>query len=137
MTAAFFDTNILIYADDTSAPKKQQRAIELITDHLRQRTAIISLQVLQEYFVAATRKLGLAPERAQAKVELLTRAHVVQFGPADIIAAIELHRLLRLSYWDAAIVHAARAAGTSVLYSEDLHAGAVLAGVRVVNPFAK
>jgi predicted nucleic acid-binding protein len=133
---AFLDTNVLIYADDSSFPEKQQRAIELISGHLRQRTAVISLQVLQEYFVAATRKLGLAPEVAQAKVELLARGNVVQFGPTDVIAAIELHRLIHISFWDALIVQAARLARAAVLYSEDMQAGAVLAGVRVVNPFA-
>ena len=137
MTSAFFDTNIVVYAEDASVPEKQQRAIELIADHLRHRAAIFSLQVLQEYFVAATRKLGLAPELAQAKVELLARAHIVQFSPADVISAIELHRLVRISFWDALIVHAARLAKAAVLYSEDLQPGAILAGVRVVNPFQK
>ncbi len=134
--SAFFDTNVLVYMDDAGSPEKQQRAIDLVTEHFSSRTAYVSLQVLQEYFVAATRKLGLAPELAQAKVALLARAHVVRFGPPDIISAIELHRLIRISFWDALIVHAARAAKAAVLYSEDLHAGAVLAGVRVVNPFA-
>jgi predicted nucleic acid-binding protein len=91
---------------------------------------------LQEYFVAATRKLGVAPETAQRKVEILARARVVRFEPGDIIAAIELHRLARISFWDALIVHAARSAGVRTLYSEDLQPGAVLGGVRVVNPFA-
>jgi predicted nucleic acid-binding protein len=132
---AFFDTNVLIYADDSSSPKKQKRATALIAEHLRAQSAVVSLQVLQEYFVAATRKLGLTPEAAQRKVEILAKAHVVRFGPADVIAAIELHRLRQISFWDALIVHAARCAGAAILYSEDLHAGAVLAGVRVVNPF--
>lgn len=131
----FFDTNVLVYMDDPGSPQKQQRAIDLVTEHVSSRTACISLQVLQEYFVAATRKLGLAPELAQAKVELFARAHVVQFGPSDIIAAIELHRLIHISFWEALIVQAARSARATVLYSEDLQAGAVLAGVRVVNPF--
>ncbi len=133
---AFFDTNVLVYADDASAPEKQSQAIALLADHLRRGTAVVSLQVLQEYFVAATRKLGVAPELAQRKVEILARARVVRFEPNDVIAAIELHRLTRISFWDALIVHAARSAGAQALYSEDLQAGAVLGGVRVVNPFA-
>ena len=133
---AFFDTNVLVYADDTSAPEKQNRAIALLAEHLRRGTAVVSLQVLQEYFVAATRKLGVAPEVAQRKVEILARARVVRFEPGDVIAAIELHRLAGISFWDALIVHAARSAGVRALYSEDLQPGAVLGGVRVVNPFA-
>ena len=133
---AFFDTNVLVYADDASSPEKQNRAIALLAEHLRRGTAVVSLQVLQEYFVAATRKLGVAPEMAQRKVEILARARVVLFEPGDVIAAIELHRLTRISFWDALIVHAARSAGVQALYSEDLQPGAVLGGVRVVNPFA-
>jgi predicted nucleic acid-binding protein len=133
---AFFDTNVLVYADDTALPEKQGRAIQLIAEHLRSATAVVSLQVLQEYFVAATRKLKLPPEIAQRKVEIFARGRVVRFEASDVIAAIELHRLKGVSFWDALIVHAARLAGADVLYSEDLQAGSVLAGVRVVNPFA-
>jgi predicted nucleic acid-binding protein len=133
---AFFDTNVLVYADDASSPKKKDRAIRLFAEHLRRGTAVVSLQVLQEYFAAATRKLKLTPELAQRKVEILARGRVVRFETNDVIAAIELHRLTRISFWDALIVHAARSAGATVLYSEDLQPGAALSGVRVVNPFA-
>lgn len=75
------------------------------------------------------------PEAAQRKVEILAKARGVRFEPADVIAAIELHRLRKISFWDALVVHAARCAGADVLYSEDLQAGAVNGGVRVVNPF--
>jgi predicted nucleic acid-binding protein len=132
---AFFDTNVLVYADDISSPEKRGRAIALFAEHLRRGTAVVSLQVLQEYFAAATRKLGLAPEMAQRKVEIMARARVVRFGACDVIAAIELYRLTQMSFWDALIVHAARSAGAAVLYTEDLQSGAVLGGVRVVNPF--
>jgi len=132
---AFFDTNVLLYADDISSPEKRERAISLFAEHLRRGTAVVSLQVLQEYFVAATRKLGLAPEMAQRKVEILARGRVVRFDAGDVVAAIELHRLTQISFWDALIVHAARLAGAAALYTEDLQTGAVLGGVRVVNPF--
>ncbi len=132
---AFFDTNIFVYADDASAPAKQECAIQLITDYQRSGLLVVSIQVLQEYFAAATRKLGVAPETAQQKVQLLARARVVRFVEDDVIAAIELHRLNRVSFWDAMIVHAARLAGTDLLYSEDLQHGAIMAGVRISNPF--
>jgi hypothetical protein len=67
---------------------------------------------------------------AQRKVEVLARGRVVRFAEDDVISAIELHRLHRISFWDAMIVHSARLAGADVLYSEDLQHGAVLAGVR-------
>jgi len=132
---AFFDTSVLVYADDASSPEKRERAIALFAEHLRRGTAVVSLQVLQEYFAAATRKLGVAPEMAQRKVEILARGRVVRFYAGDVVAAIELHRLTQISFWDALIVHAARSAGAVVLYTEDLQPGAVLGGVRVVNPF--
>ncbi len=134
---AFFDSNVLVYADDSSEPAKQAQAIALFSEHLRQGTAVVSLQVLQEYFVVATRKLGVSAEIAQRKIEVLARAGVVRLEARDVIAAIELHRLTRISFWDSLIVHAARLAGAEVVYSEDLQAGGVLAGVRVVNPFLK
>lgn len=133
--SAFFDTNVLVYADDNLSPEKQRTAIELFSRYRRQKTAILSLQVLQEYFSAATRKLALAPEFAQQKVELFARARVVGFEASDVIAAIELHRLVRISFWDALIVHAARLGGASILYSEDFQDGSTLGGVRIVNPF--
>lgn len=132
---AFFDTNVLLYADDSSSPDKQEKAIALFSLHRRLNTVVLSLQVLQEYFSAATRKLGLPPETAQQKVEILARARIVRFEANDVIAAIELHRLSRISFWDALIVHAARISGAAVLYSEDFQHGATLVGVRVINPF--
>jgi predicted nucleic acid-binding protein len=132
---AFFDTNVLIYADDKRWPEKQRRAIALFTQHVRDGTAVLSPQVLQEYFVAVTSKLGVPAETAQRKIEILASCRLVRLEATDIVAAIELHRLVRISFWDALIVHAARSAGASVLFSEDLQHGAVLSGVRVVNPF--
>ena len=132
---AFFDTNILVYTDDQSSPDKQTRAIELFTDRQRKGLAVISLQVLQEYFVAVTRKLGVDAELAQQKAQILSRGRVVRFAENDVIASIELHRLTRISFWDAMIVHAARIAGATKLYTEDLQHGSTIGGVSIVDPF--
>jgi predicted nucleic acid-binding protein len=104
---AFFDTNILVYTDDASSPAKRKRAIELVEQHFGDETAVVSLQVLQEYFAVTTRKLGVSAELAQKKIEELAQGHVVRFEARDVIAAIELHRLTRISFWDALIVQAA------------------------------
>lgn len=135
MSLVFFDTNILVYCDDASAPDKQRQASKLLDDHLTADTAVLSLQVLQEYFATVTRKLYVAPERAQRRVEVFACAKVVRFEIADVIASIELHRLTQISFWDAMIVHAARIGGASILYSEDFQHGSFLGGVRVMNPF--
>jgi predicted nucleic acid-binding protein len=129
---AFFDTNILVYTDDHRSPEKQARAASLIERHQLSGTAVVSLQ---EYYATITRKLGVDAELAQQKLESLALERVVRFEARDVIAAIELHRLTRISFWDAMIVHAARLAGASVLYSEDLPHASVLGGVPVVNPF--
>ena len=135
MNLSFFDTNVLIYADDSSAPEKQKRANDLFIEHLQHGMAALSLQVLQEYFAVATQKFAIAPEIAQRRVEIFSLANVVRFDVNDVIAAIELHRLTQLSFWDALVVHAARVSGASTIFSEGFQHGGVLAGVRVLNPF--
>ena len=132
---AFFDSNVLVYADDERSPEKQARAKALFARHFDNDTAVFSVQVLQEYYAVATRKLAVSPEIAQRKVELFASGRIVRFSGDDVVSAIRLQRALQLSIWDALIVHAAQSARASVLYSEDLQSGAVLAGVPVVNPF--
>ena len=135
MSLVFFDTNILVYTEDARVPDKQRQATRLVEVHWLDDTAVVSLQVLQEYFATVTQKLNAPLERAQHRVEILASAKVVRFEARDIIAAIELHRLTHVSFWDALIVHAARISGATVLYSEDFQHGASLGGVRVINPF--
>ncbi len=95
------------------------------------------MQVLQEYYWTATRKLGVDPEIAQRKVEIFARSRVVRIDEAGLISAIELHRLKKINFWDALIVQAARSAGCPVLYSEDELGGGRIGDLRVVNPFLK
>jgi len=132
---SFFDTNVLIYADDKANPAKQQRALDLVAEHRRARTGVVSLQVLQEYFVTVTRKLSVDARVARRKVELLAEFDVATPEVADILAAIDLHRLHEFSFWDALILRAAKQAGCSVLFSEDMQGARDIDGVRIVNPF--
>lgn len=132
---SFFDTNVLIYADDKAAPAKQRRAIELLAEHRRARTGVLSLQVLQEYFVTVTRKLRVDVVIARRKVELLAEFDVAAPEVGDILAAIDLHRLHGFSFWDAMVVRAAKQAGCGVLYSEDMQGEREIDGVCIVNPF--
>jgi len=132
---SFFDTHILVYADDAATPGKQRRAVELIAEHRRAGTGVLSLQVLQEYFVTVTRKLGVDPRVARRKVELLAEFDVAAPGVADILAAIDLHRLHGFSFWDALILRSAQQAGCTVLFSENMQEAREVDGVRVVNPF--
>ena len=132
---SFFDTNVLVYADDKAAPAKQRRAIDLVAEHRRAGTGVVSLQVLQEYFVTVTRNLHVDARIARRKVELLAEFDVAAPEVADILAAIDLHRLHGFSFWDALVLRSAKQAGCSVLFSENLQDARELDGVLVVNPF--
>ena len=134
---SFFDTNIIIYGDDKSAPAKQRRALDLLAEHRRAGTGVVSLQVLQEYFVTVTRKLGVDAAIARRKVELLSEFNVAVPEIADVLAAIDIHRLHGFSFWDALIIHMAQQTGCKVLFSEDLQDARQVAGISVVNPFRR
>src|SRR5258706_6530543 len=132
---SFFDTNILLYTDDKAAPAKQSRAVALVTEHRRAGTGVVSMQVLQEHFVSVTRKLRVDAAIARRKVELLAEFDVAAPELADILGAIDLHRLHGFSFWDALIVRSAKQAGCSVLLTEDFQHQREMEGVRIVNPF--
>lgn len=132
---SFLDTNVLLYSDDRDAPGKRRRALDLLAEHRLARSGVVSLQVLQEYFAAATRKLGVEAAIARRKVELFANYHLVVLDVDDVLAAIDLYRLHQLAFWDALVVRAARQGGCSVLYTEDLRDGRSIDGVTIVNPF--
>jgi predicted nucleic acid-binding protein len=132
---SFFDTNILVYADDKSAPSKQRRAVELVAEHRRAGTGVLSMQVLQEYFVTVTRKLGVEASIARRKVELLAEFDVASPDIGDILAAIDLHRLHGYSFWDSLVLRSAKQAGCSLLLTEDMQTDREIDGIRIVNPF--
>jgi len=132
---SFFDTNVLVYADDKAAPSKQRRALELVAEHRRAGTGVVSLQVLQEYFVTVTRKLQVDARTARRKVELLAEFDVATPDVADIVAAIDLTRLHSFSFWDALVLRSAQQAGCGVLFTEDMQNAREMDGLRIVNPF--
>ncbi len=132
---SFFDTNILVYADDKAAPAKQRRSIDLIAEHRRARSGVVSLQILQEYFVTVTRKLHVESSIARRKVELLAEFYVAVPDVSDILAAIDLHRLHNLSFWDALVIRSAKQSGCTVLFSEDMQHTRDIDGLQIVNPF--
>lgn len=132
---SFLDTPVLVYTDDHDAPEKQRVALDLLERSRLERFGVISTQVLQEYFVAVTKKLGVDAGIARQKVELFGRLDTVVIGEPDILSAIDLHRLHAITFWDALIVRAAKRAMCGVLYSEDLQDGWVVDGLRVENPF--
>ena len=131
----FLVSNVLVYSDDPRDPAKQQMALNLIEMHLRGRTGVLSLQVLQEYFVVATGRLRLDAGLARQKVEVFAKFHVCEPTVQDVLAAIDLHRLHGFSFWDGLILRMARQSGCRVLLSEDMQHDRDFDGVKIVNPF--
>lgn len=133
----FADTNVLLYAisRDPGEGAKAARANELLSS----RDIGLSVQVLQEFYVQATRESRpdrLAHQQASALVDSFRR-FPVQHTTLDIaLAAMATRERFKVSYWDAAIVEAARALGCEEVLSEDLNDGQDYAGVRVRNPFS-
>jgi predicted nucleic acid-binding protein len=132
----FLDSNVLIYTDDHDAPDKQAVALALVEAGQADRKTCVSTQVLEEYFSAATKKLGVSAEIARGKIELFGQLIVVLITFDDILGAIDLHRLHRIAFWDALLVQSARRAGCTTLLTEDLQDGRSFDGVVVRNPFA-
>jgi predicted nucleic acid-binding protein len=133
----FVDTNVLAYAHDTSQGEKRRIALTLLEDLWRDRAGRISTQVLQEFYVVATRKFDPPMPRRMARevVALYAAWPVVEVDVPMILAAAELEERHTLSFWDALIVEAAARSGATRLVTEDLQAGRRLTGVRIENPF--
>jgi predicted nucleic acid-binding protein len=132
----FVDTNILMYAHDKSAGAKHDRAKAIVEELWRDRTGVLSTQVLQELAVNLRRKAG-RPLDAKATREIVADYltwQVVVNGGDSILEALDLEGRYRISFWDALIVQAAQASGAEVLYSEDLSDGQKYGAVRVTNP---
>jgi predicted nucleic acid-binding protein len=133
----FVDTNVLAYAYDRSETGKQPVAKAHLRMLWRNRTGTLSTQVLQEFYVVATRKLPAPMRRTTARriVTLYAEWPVVRVDVALLLAASELEERHTLSFWDALIVEAARRSGATRLLTEDLQHGRVVGGVSIENPF--
>lgn len=136
---SFVDTNILLYAHDVSEPEKREHARSLIRQLWESGEPCISIQVLQEFFVNATRKIPkpLAPNKAAEVVADHSRWRVHSPVAEDVLAAIETHRQRDISFWDAMILQSASRLGCTVVYSEDLNSGQRFDGVEIHNPFVR
>jgi predicted nucleic acid-binding protein len=134
----FLDTNVLVYAFDDADRSKQQHAWSILEAAAEAGDFVISTQVLQEFYVIATRKIArpLPAADAERVVHRLTALPVVQVDPPLILAAVALSRRHQLSLWDALILRAAEESGCTRLLSEDLQDGFEIGGVRVENPFS-
>jgi len=133
----FLDTNIILYAYDVSAGEKHQRAKEIVLDLWNSGLAVISTQVLQEFFVTATQKIPKPLDNRFAKDivgDLLKWEVVINDGVA-VLDAIELLLQYGYSFWDSLIIEASIKGGAEILLSEDLSHGQTIQGVTIMNPF--
>lgn len=137
MTRTFFDTNILLYLFDASYPEKKARAQEVLEEEVGADRAVLSTQVLQEFYVNATRKLAtpLSHEVAESRVRDFASLPLVQVDAVLILAAIARSRSMSFSFWDALIIESALSAGADLLLTEDLQHGQAFEGLRVEDPF--
>jgi predicted nucleic acid-binding protein len=136
MTAlVFVDTNVLIYAIDRADLKKQKAAREWRDELWESRCGRISFQVLQEFYAKVTQKWPSGRDQARAEVRDLLTWQPVLVDAAILERGWKIQDRYRLSFWDALIVGAAKAAGCRYLLTEDLQTGQDLDGVTVVNPF--
>ncbi len=134
----FVDTNILIYAHDLDAKAKHEIAKEVLRALWSSRTGVLSMQVLQEFYVNATRKISSPLSRKAARRVVNSYATwCVDTVAEDIFMAFQIEDEARIRFWDALILASARKAGAVRILSEDLNAGQRIVGIGIENPFAR
>lgn len=134
----FVDTNVLLYTISRD-PDERQKAVRA-NALLAKGDLGLSVQVLQEFYVQATRETRadrLTHEQAAGLVDSFRRFPVQETKIDVMLAAMFTRQRFAISYWDAAILEAARTLGCDVVLSEDLNDGQDYAGVRVENPFSR
>jgi predicted nucleic acid-binding protein len=135
----FVDTNLLVYAYDSSAGKKWKTSLEVLSLLWTHRTGVISTQVIQELFVSLTQKVKnpIRPEMAKEIISDLVQWPLVVNDGKNILRAIDLQIKYHLSFWDSLILQAAITSKSEFLLSEDFQDGRVIESVTIVNPFLR
>ena len=133
----FVDTNVLLYGASLEPQDVSKRKIARIL--LNETDLAISVQVLQEFYSQATRPTRPRPLSHEEAMRFLARILTFQIQPITLEifhSAVAISQRFQISYWDAAILAAARVLGCDAVYSEDLNPQQDYDGLRVVNPFA-
>jgi predicted nucleic acid-binding protein len=132
----FIDTNILVYTVDNFDKNKQKIARKALKEAIQNDAAVISTQVLQEFYIACTAKLHIKPLSAKKYLHnYIENLEVIQNGPAIIEQGIDISIVSQISFWDALLVAAAESANCAELMTEDLNDGQIINGVKIRNPF--
>jgi len=133
----FIDTNVLIYAHDVDAGGKHEIAKKLVDSLWEERRGVLSMQVLQEFYVNVTRKISTPLPKDAARLVVNTYSlWCSETTPAEIAAAFRIEDESRIGFWDALIVASASKSGATRILSEDLNAQQSIAGILIENPFA-
>ena len=133
----FVDTNVLTYAHDADAGRKHDIAKNVLRELWSAHEGVLSMQILQEFYVNVTRKIAAPLPKPTARVIVESyRSWCMQTTPEEIAAAFRIEDESQLGFWDALVVASASKSGAVRLFSEDLNAGQTILGVRVENPFA-
>jgi predicted nucleic acid-binding protein len=133
----FIDTNVLIYAHDIDTKAKNEIAKAVLRELWSERTGVLSMQVLQEFYINVTRKIASPLSKDSARSVVTSYAiWCAETTPTEISAAFRIEDESRIGFWDALIVSSAVRSGATRLLSEDLNAGQRIAGILIENPFA-
>jgi predicted nucleic acid-binding protein len=132
----FLDTNILLYSISRNPAEsiKRDRAVALLDDD----SGAVSIQVLQEFYVQATRfgrGDAIPHELAVGLIDSWTRFRVQDMNLNVLRTALAIRHTHGFSFWDSAIIAAALTLGCDRLYTEDLTDGQMIQGLAVINPF--
>jgi predicted nucleic acid-binding protein len=134
----FVDTNVLIYAHDVDAKAKHEIAKNVLRGLWSERGGVVSVQVLQEFYVNVTHKIASPIPKDAARLVVNTYSiWCVETTPAEISTAFRIEDESRIGFWDALIVASAVKSGATRILSEDLNAQQKISGVRIENPFAR
>jgi len=135
---AFLDTNILVYTFDDNEPGKRETARRMVESALRDRTVIISFQVIQEFLNVATRKFTTPLTEADCALYLkkvlnpLCEVH----SSIDLYQdALDIQDRWKFGFYDSLILAASLAGDCNVLFTEDLQHGQKVRGITIINPF--
>ena len=132
----FVDANVLIYAHDKDAITKNEIAKAVLRDLWTERTGVLSMQVLQEFYFNVTRKISIPLSKDLARIVVSSYVPwCMETTPAEISAAFRIEDESRIGFWDALIVSSALKSGATRILSEDLSPGQRIAGILVENPF--
>lgn len=135
MSVEFVDTNVLVYAHDRSQGSRHHLAVELLSRLVEEGTGALSIQVLAEFYSAATRKLGMPLQEAEEILADLAGWIIHRPDHATLLRASRLQRRYRTAWWDALILQSAIELESSILWTEDFSAGQHYGPVTVRNPF--